>query len=602
MVAEKGEGSKIVVNFTKGEASLTYDEPHHFFRGFSMFLERLQSGEESFSFVEEPQFEVVGPMFDLSRNAVMRVDKFKEMLRMMAMMGFNSAMLYMEDTYEVQEEPYFGYMRGRYSQEELKALDDYAHQFGIELIPCIQTLAHLEEFLKWAAGAPYKDTRGALLLESEPTYELLENMIKAVSAPFRSKKIHIGMDEAEELGRGIFLNKHGYKDRFELMSEHLRRVSEITDELGLEPMMWSDMFLKLATEAGDIYSKSTEIPEHIYEATPDNVQLMYWRYNQVDYDHYEHIINQHKGFKKTPAFAGGIWVWNTFATHYGVSLQASEAALTACKANGVKDVFVTLWGNDGYENNYYSALLGLQYYAEHAYADTLDEDKLYARIEFITGVPAENYLQLAELDTPPGVDEDNVEQTNPSKFLLWQDILLGLFDKHVEGLDLDTYYKELAESYADKRDTSRRFDYIFDVPEKLAKLLALKGTIGLKLKAAYDAEDREALAEIVEKTLPETSRRVEILKEAHRDQWLTMNKPFGWEVIDIRYGGLLNRVDTAIKRVKDYLSGEIDCVEELEQERLYFTPGVEESSHLGWNSYYFRMASPNVFFHVLPIY
>src|SRR5699024_12703966 len=80
-----------------------------------------------------------------------------------------AAMLYMEDTYEVKGEPYFGYMRGRYSQQELKQYDDYANQFGIELIPCIQTLAHLEEFLKWDAAFKYKDTRGALLLESEPT-------------------------------------------------------------------------------------------------------------------------------------------------------------------------------------------------------------------------------------------------------------------------------------------------------------------------------------------------------------------------------------------------------------------------------------------------
>src|SRR5690625_664312 len=133
-------------------------------------------------------------MFDFSRNAVMKPERFYEMVRMLAVMGFNSMMLYMEDTYEVKGEPYFGYMRGRYSYEQLKAMDDYAHQFGIELIPSIQTLAHLEEFLKWESTWHYKDTRGALLLESEPTYELIENMITSVSAPFRTKRIHIGMD------------------------------------------------------------------------------------------------------------------------------------------------------------------------------------------------------------------------------------------------------------------------------------------------------------------------------------------------------------------------------------------------------------------------
>src|SRR5699024_3461005 len=171
------------------------------------------------------------------------------------------SMLYMEDTYEIKSEPYFGYMRGRYSQDELKELDDYAYELGIELIPCIQTLAHLEEFLKWSNATKYKDTRGALLLESEDTYTFVENMIQSASAPFRSKKIHIGMDEAEEVGRGIYLNKNGYKPRFELMSTHLSRVLDICENNGLDATMWSDMFLKLASQTGDVYDASTEIPE-----------------------------------------------------------------------------------------------------------------------------------------------------------------------------------------------------------------------------------------------------------------------------------------------------------------------------------------------------
>src|SRR5699024_2347156 len=148
--------------------------------------------------------------------------------------GIKAAMLYMEDTYEVKGEPYFAYMRGRYSQQELKQYDDYANPFGIQLIPCMQTLAQLEQFLKWDAAIKYKDTRGALLLESEPTYDLLERMISSVSSCFRSRRIHIGMDEAEETGRGRFLTMHGHKDRFTLMANHLKRVLSITSTLGLD--------------------------------------------------------------------------------------------------------------------------------------------------------------------------------------------------------------------------------------------------------------------------------------------------------------------------------------------------------------------------------
>lgn len=595
------DGNGLRVHFQNGEGEIVYDEKVHFFRALGLFIAHYGK-RDSFQLQEQPQFGTVGPMFDLSRNAVMKVDSFKYMFRKLALMGFNATMLYMEDTYEIKGEPYFGYMRGRYSEDELKQLDDYAHQFGIEVIPCIQTLAHLEEFLKWRAAAHLKDTRGILLPESEETYSFIKDMIASASKPFRSNRIHIGMDEAEELGRGIYLNKFGYKDRLQLMIEHLERVLQIADDHGLEAMMWSDMFIKLASRTGEAhYDLSTEIPEEMASAVPDHVQLMYWDYAHTKKEEYLEMIQKHKAFGRTPAFAGGIWVWNTFATQYGLSLKAGDAALQACKQEGVQDVFVTLWGDDGYENNFFSALLGLQMYAEHAYAGELNRDKLRERVKFCTGIPEEAFLHLNDLDAVPGVAPDYVDQTNPSKFLLWQDVLLGLFDKHVEGLDLHSHYVELEERIRQSRDPNHPLDYIFEVPEKLASVLSVKATIGLQLKAAYDKRDYEELLHISSVDLPNIIEKVKALRKAHRDQWLKMNKPFGWEVLDIRYGGLLSRLDTAIHRIQDFTEGRIHHIDELEQERLYFHD-IEGSTGLGWCSYYYRMASPNVFFHVLPLY
>ena len=59
-------------------------------------------------------------MLDVSRNGVMKVEKVKEFVDYVKLFGYNSLMLYTEDTYEIEGEPYFGYLRGRYSKEELK--------------------------------------------------------------------------------------------------------------------------------------------------------------------------------------------------------------------------------------------------------------------------------------------------------------------------------------------------------------------------------------------------------------------------------------------------------------------------------------------------
>lgn len=66
-------------------------------------------------------------MIDCSRNAVASVESVKKWIDLTSSIGYNTLMLYTEDTYEVSGEPYFGYMRGRYSREELRGLDAYAN-------------------------------------------------------------------------------------------------------------------------------------------------------------------------------------------------------------------------------------------------------------------------------------------------------------------------------------------------------------------------------------------------------------------------------------------------------------------------------------------
>ena len=73
----------------------------------------------------------------------------KRFIREMAFIGHSWFMLYMEDVYEVEGEPYFGALRGRCSIKDLKEVDRYAQLFGVQLVPCIQTLAHVDQYFMW---------------------------------------------------------------------------------------------------------------------------------------------------------------------------------------------------------------------------------------------------------------------------------------------------------------------------------------------------------------------------------------------------------------------------------------------------------------------
>ena len=91
----------------------------------------------------------LGVMVDCSRNAVPKVMTLKKLIRYLSFMGYTFLGLYMEDTLKIDGEPYIGYQRGAYTVKDIQELDIYAQQYGIELRPYVQTLAHLNQFVRY---------------------------------------------------------------------------------------------------------------------------------------------------------------------------------------------------------------------------------------------------------------------------------------------------------------------------------------------------------------------------------------------------------------------------------------------------------------------
>lgn len=582
-------GSPVTVKCSLEGAEIEYDQKIHFFRGLGLLLEKLHHGETVFSITEEPQFDKIGPMFDVSQgNAVMNVDCVKNLIRRMAVMGLNMLMLYCEDSYVVEGQPYFGYMRGRYTEEELRSCDAYADLFGIEMIPCIQTLAHLTDVLKWAVYNDIKEDQESLLVDEEKTYLFLEDLIRAASRPFKSKKIHIGMDEAWKLGLGNYLKLHGPVPLDEIMRRHLSRVMEIVRRLGLEPMTWSDMFLK-ESAYDDYFAAEGRISEKKKRNMPEDISLVYWDYYHLDEEFYRKFIDKHRMLGE-PVFAGGIWTWIGFGANWGMTWRTMNPALMACKKKGVRTVIATIWGDNGTECNIYANLLGLSLFAEHAYSYETPEEKVKTRFEFCTGGNYEDFYRMKYLDETPGCGPDNLEQVNPSKYLMWQDILTGLFDKNIEGLSLNDHYAELAEQFCQAEKRNGEYAGLFRYNYHVADVLSVKAEAGILLTRAYREKDRDTLKDFAENMLPELAERVRRLRRVHMENWFAMNKALGWDIMDMRYGALLIRIESAQEEIKAYLSGALQRIEELEEERLYYDG---QKGLISYANYYGRIVSPS---------
>ena len=80
-------------------------------------------------------FERLGAMLDVSRGRVLTVDCLKGRFDRMRKMGYNAVMLYTEDTFPLEGEPKWGYLRGGYSKDDVRALKSHADKLGLEMIP-----------------------------------------------------------------------------------------------------------------------------------------------------------------------------------------------------------------------------------------------------------------------------------------------------------------------------------------------------------------------------------------------------------------------------------------------------------------------------------
>lgn len=524
-------------------------------------------------------FDTFGVMLDCSRNAVAKISELKNFVNVLSKMGYNMLMLYTEDTYEIEEEPFFGYKRGKYSADELKELDEYAASVGVELIPCIQTLGHLERIFRWRAYRPIRDVDGVILADEERTYELIDRMFSAMSSCIRSRRIHIGMDEAHMVGLGKYLDKHGYTDRYALFLRHLRKVCEIGRKYGYEMLMWEDMFFQLAAK-GYFFDREIDFPKEVLAELPEDVTPVYWDYFSENADACEAMVRSSKKLSEKVWFAGGAWVWAGFSPHLRFSNERNKIALEKCKKHGVRNAMITLWADHGGECPFYASLPALMYAA--GVAEDMTDAQIKKRFHEVTGESYDAFMALELPNYVYGEDEFyyrdhwNKNPPNYSKNRLFDDPFLAIASTNTVGAD-GRIYAEYAKRLHRYVGDSENFSYIFKTAELLCDALEIKFSLADKTRALYAAGDKAGLRKLADEDYTDFLARLEAFYTAFSSQWDILNKPYGFEVHDAHFGGLERRVAHCRARLWAYADGKIDKIDELCEGMLPMKDGMMPS-------------------------
>jgi hypothetical protein len=317
------------------------------------------------------------------------------------------------------------------------------------------------------------------------------------------------------------------------------------------------------------------VPEDVLESAPEEIGLVFWDYYHEREEVYDRQLSLHQQFAAETIFAGGIWTWTGPSADYQKTLDTTIPALTQCRKHGIQQVFATTWGDDGGDTNLLTVLYGLQLFAELDYTGQYEPAEVARRFKQSVGAEAQAFLDLARFNNIPGT-KFTYQNANPSKMILYEDPLLPLFEQDFAGLELESHYADLAERYRAYRRQDPQLALLWGFYEKFAAALTHKCRWRDSAATCVRDGDRDRASRMVE-IARENVCALEALRDAWQALWFSTNKPFGYEVIDLRMGGIVARFKSAEERTQAFAEGAIDDIPELSSAKLPYAknPGGE---------------------------
>ena len=198
-----------------------------------------------------------GIMLETLSGAVIQFDKLKEFVEMMADLKLNVLALYIEHTFAFRDHEEVWRDASPYTHEQILELDAFCRERFIELVPYLETFGHMHQWLKhdryrpmaevpegWNHGfsvAPQPFT----LCPSDPrSIEFLDGLYREIHEVFSSKKMLVGCDETDDLGKG---RSKELCDRIgvgNVYVDFVNRIDERVRALGCETQIFGDVVVK----------------------------------------------------------------------------------------------------------------------------------------------------------------------------------------------------------------------------------------------------------------------------------------------------------------------------------------------------------------------
>ena len=316
--------------------------------------------------LDQPDFRDRGLMLDVSRGRVPTRQTLERLVDLCGQLRLNVLMLYVEHTFDFRGHPQIGEGASPLDARTLLALDAYASDRGVELVPCLQSLGHMEHILSLDRYAELaeSDRRWSLSPSHPGTYAFLAELYDEYLPLFRSRRFNANCDEPFDLGRGQSAERAPRKTPGRLFADHVSRLERLAARHDKQLLVWADFALKH--------------PEEIGRIDRDVVLLDWWYEPEFDFDRIGKL--RRRGFEvwACPGTSG----WNALFPRIGTATENIARWADAGRRHGAKGLLNTDWGDFGHYNTLGGSLHAYAWGAQQAWSGELDPtsfDRAFSR-------------------------------------------------------------------------------------------------------------------------------------------------------------------------------------------------------------------------------
>jgi len=306
---------------------------------------------------DQPDFRDRGIMLDVSRGRVPRRATLEALVDLCARLRLNVLMLYVEHTFAFRRHPEIGAGASPLDAETILALDAYAAERGVELVPCLQSLGHMERVLSLPRyrRLAESDRRWSLSPSRKETYLFLAELYDEFLPLFRSRRFNANCDEPFDLGRGQSARLAPKRSAGQLFSDHVAALERLARRHDKQLMIWADF----------AYKHADQIPR----LARDTVLIDWWYEAEFDADRVRALRRHGFEFWVSP----GTSAWNCLFPRVANSEANIARWADAGRRHGATGFLNTDWGDFGHYNAPGVSLYAYAQGAQHAWSGEADE-------------------------------------------------------------------------------------------------------------------------------------------------------------------------------------------------------------------------------------